>query len=749
LTYRILALIPLLILMVSCTSLFYRPVKKDLEARYRDFPTRGVPLLAKAEIRWNEYQVPYIKAETDRDCAFLLGMAHAHLRLGQMSLLREAANCRLAEHLGPLATGIDHTLRAMQLFTAVDGIQASLPPETLSWLGAYAEGVNYYQTELKDLPLEMRMLKIKPEPWTVKDIIRLGRLIAADVNWINYFSLLRLADEPRWPGYWELLKASGSGAVSSSDPLAFGPASLLRDYSRSGSNAYALAPDRTKSGGAVMASDPHLGLQLPNFWLIAGYECPSYHVLGLMFPGIPIVMVGRNDRIAWSGTNMRSASSDLFELKPGDLDSLTLTREKIRVRWWFDKTVELRRHPLGPVVSDAPYLRSGDKTFILRWVGHQPSDEMSALLKVNQAGDWSSFRAAFATYAVSGQNFVYADKDGHIGLVPAVRIPVRSYPRPPSLILSDSPETQWRGFLNATQLPFVYDPASGFVASANNKPVETEVPLGFFYSADDRVRRLREVLGGDQKADLSLLRGLQTDTCVPSARATARLMAAKLTARAAAALTPEEGRVIAALGDWDGSYGAGSKEPVYYQMLLYLFARSLYTEKYGKKLAGRLLGSDLINELVAAELGMIDATGLQRLELALSITARKHKRYANWGEMHRLAYKHLLGNIPLIGGRFRYGEVPVGGTSNSLMKTAHQLSDGRTYAAYGADARFISFLNDDDENYFALLGAQDGWLGGDGITNQLGLWERGEYMRIPFQWDKVQSAFSRRMTFVP
>jgi len=510
-----------------------------------------------------------------------------------------------------------------------------------------------------------------------------------------------------------------------------------------------VAQGKSGNGSAVMVSDPHLGLGLPNMWLIAGYECPSYHVLGLMFPSLPVVLIGRNERISFSGTNMRAASSDLYELGEEESGRLESSTRRIQVKGWFDKKVTLRRSEWGPVISDAALLGVKDRVYALRWVGHEASDEIHSALLMNRAGDWEEFQDAFAGYAVSGQNYLYADVEGNIGLVPAVRIPKRGYQRPQSLSFPASdPQAAWQGFLSSTELPDIFAPEEGFVASANNLPVQAEVPLGFFFSANDRIQRMQELLAEVDRIDLELISALHTDTYVRSAQLAARAFASAIRNLKGQAAPYQE--LALALDNWDGHYRAEQQEPVLFQILTYHFARSYYRELYGKKLGNSLLGSDQLFNHLLTDVQEADPGSLSpHLLKALERVTKDSRKYRNWGEMHRLEVKHNLGNLPLIGNRFRYGDYPAGGTTNSLMKTAHELSNRKTTSFYGANARFAAFLNDDTQNYFVLMGGQDGWVGSEGLTDQVPLWLKGEYLRIPFRWEDIQREFEYRSSLQP
>ena len=193
---------------------------------------------------------------------------------------------------------------------------AAMPTSSRRWLKRFVDGINNYQEQMRDAPTEYRILAIQPEPWSPEDVLTFGRLAGTDVNWLVWFNLLRLRARPDWPQIWARLVGTGGGAPpgpTANEDMA-GLGALLSQVSRSGSNSLAIAPSRTSTGAAIIASDPHLGLSLPNTWLIIGLKSPSYHVVGLMVPGLPVFAIGRNPWIAWGGTNMRASASDLIDV---------------------------------------------------------------------------------------------------------------------------------------------------------------------------------------------------------------------------------------------------------------------------------------------------------------------------------------------------------------------------------------------------------------------------------------------------
>ena len=184
------------------------------------------------------------------------------------------------------------------------------------WVRRFVDGVNHYQDSAAELPHDFAILGLEPEPWTVADVLAIGRLGGTDVNWLVWADLLALRARDDWPELWaRLVKEGGASFASFGGP---GHMAAMQEWlagvSRSGSNSVAVAGRRSATGGALMANDPHLGIFIPNVWLIAGVRSPSCHAVGLMAPGLPIFAIGRNRHIAWGGTNMRAASSDLYNV---------------------------------------------------------------------------------------------------------------------------------------------------------------------------------------------------------------------------------------------------------------------------------------------------------------------------------------------------------------------------------------------------------------------------------------------------
>jgi penicillin amidase len=738
-------------ILAGCAVLTPLPEPQTTEQRLAAMPLEGAPISAPVRIHWNDQQVPFLEAETDTDLAVALGMVHAHLRLGQMELARRLVRGRVAEMGGPLATDLDKSLRILNFGRGAKATLEMMPADTRAWLDGFVAGVNHYIAEVETLPHEHKVLGLARETWTAEDVIAIGRLGSTDVNWLIWFRMLDLHDRPDWPEIWARVTETGGESIPSIGPAAQDQESvfheLLLGFAKAGSNAVAVSGERTGTGSAMIASDPHLGVFLPNLWLLAGFKSPSYHAVGMMIPGVPFIALGRNERIAWGGTNMRALSTDLVDVSDLPESDFSARTEEIGVRWWFDTEMTVRESPYGPVVSDAPLVPSAGEgvAIALRWMGHQPSDEITAMLRVSEADDFARFRDALDGFHVPGQNMVYADAAGHIGQVMAVKLPARSTTPPADVLVSPNGADAWDNTVTAADLPFAFDPPEGYVASANNKPASADVAVGWHFSNDDRISRLRELLSGGATIGVADLEALQRDVYMASAVALRDLLLGQL-ARSGEILTPAQDAVAALLRDWDGHYDAGSRGALAFELTAYAFARSFLNEAERElmEVGGRF--DEQLGEAIADADPAQVATALVP---ALDRAATGLEEFTVWGDMHRMGLRHPLSFIPVVGDKYVFGNVPISGSSTTLMKTAHTDTDERHPTRFGSQSRHISDMSDPDANWFTLLGGQDGWLNSENFTDQFDFWLRGDYVQVPLRVETVEREFRHKMELRP
>lgn len=710
--------------MSSCSTLYTRlPRPSTLEQRLQAFTVEKWQVENELNIHWSKWGVPHIVAESDRDLAYGQGLVHAHLRAGQMELFRRLASGRLSESVGFIGKDIDQALRVLGFGRAIPVMKDALPEETRKYIEAYVLGFNDYMKQAPELPHEYKVLNWKWEPWGVEDVLLISRLAGIDVNWITMGAFLS--------------RGAGAEAQKAVD--------LIRGLSRfqkTGSNSWILSGEWTESGKPLIANDPHLGFTTPNLWLLVGLKSPGFEAVGFAIPGLPIVALGRNKSVSWGGTNMRSLSTDLVELNEEDIANSKWVEEKLNVRLGWDSTIKYRVSPHGPIVNDVNILGELDKTYALKWRGHQVSDEITSFLNAMRSSSVEEFQRAFEGYAVSGQNFVAADVQGNFGLVRAVEVPNRARTDNYPVVSSERASQSWAKIWGSQEIPKIYNPSVGYLGSANDEPRFANPVLGFDFSPPQRVERINQWMdnriagiqkGQAKKVGIQDFREFQMDTFSQ--------MSLDLKNGLLKHNVLKDSEYVALLSDWDAHYRIDSQAAVFFQAYIANVSEQLISPALEQSASAQALMSRKLPEVFEAP-EFIDAS-LKAEAKAKAVL----KKYPTWGEFHRMSVGHPLGNAPLIGSKYRFQEFGVSGGVETLFKTAHGLTDEKHTARYGAQARHISDLADVNANHFVLFGGNDGWFKSENYLDQVPLWQKGELIHVPLEEAEVKknAAFSQTL----
>ena len=591
-----------------------------------------------------------------------------------MELIRRVSQGRLAEMAGPLASGIDAGIRALDLDRAVPEIANNLPDDTRLWIQRYTAGVNDYRLSLDRRPADAVTLGFSyDEPWTVEDVLTIGRLASVDVHWGRWLGVLALREQEGYDDFTDRLWNFADSGLPSFGPEAPTDLSTLTDLGKTGSNAVVVSKDKSATGAALVATDPHLGIPVPNLWCAVGYRTPDRAAVGLTIPGLPFVLVGRNEKIAWTGTNMQASSSVLYKLEDGWTPERT-RQEQIGVRFWLDETAEIRESDHGPVLTDAPLLkRLGQGDIAMTWRGHFPSDEPTAFFRASSAQNWTQFREAFRPYAVSGQNMLYADAEGNIGQVMAIEaVPAAAAASRQGAVSPHDPDYQWNGGVPSPDLPAAFNPEAGFLVSANNVPARFTTPLVPQGNANDRIQRMTELLEPNHSITIDDLADLQLDTRSIAAARTARALAAKLEG---ADLSDRASMMIDELKDWNGDHDADTVGAATYQRALDALIDALYDGRYGEGIQSSIRSAPYASDFVREDLLSADP---QTVADAVNAAASEWIPGVPWGDVHRLRVAHPVGAVPLLGRFYTFGDHPYAGSTTTIFKAAHAVTPTAT-----------------------------------------------------------------------
>ncbi|HEX3993138.1 MAG TPA: penicillin acylase family protein, partial [Acetobacteraceae bacterium] len=408
----------------------------------------------------------------------------------------------------------------------------------------------------------------------------------------------------------------------------------------------------------------------------------------------------------------------------------------IAVRGVGMRHATLRESRFGPVISDVKRLGLQQPT-ALGWVGHQPSDELTAMLTMNRAEDFAAFRHALRGFAVQGYSFTYADATGRVGILRAGHVPAR--PGTPADILE--PASVLNDITSLAEATGVFDPREGFVVSANEDP-QTAVQAGFFFAPSDRALRQAALLDctGIERADLE---ALQKDVTSSSARQLRDALARRAT---------ELGlRLPQAVLDWNGCYDEESVGALAYEVLLAETADMVI----GKAILAPVLAVWTSRALVASTLlGTPNALLRRGLSHGAKRAAQAISKGKCWGDAHLLHLAHPLARLPIWGRKFGVHIFGVPGSNDTLYKTGHGPARcGRRQSGhrvtYGSSARHLADFVDPDANFVIIMGGQDGWIGSVNATDQIPLWREGRYLRLPLTSACVAASFGRLTQLTP
>ncbi|HSR42607.1 MAG TPA: penicillin acylase family protein, partial [Longimicrobiales bacterium] len=439
-------------------------------------------LSSPVEVRWDSLGVPHVWAETLEDAVFAQGWLHARDRLWQMELFGRVLEGRLSELFGERTLPSDRFLRTVGLARAAEGTVASLDPETRRVLEAYAAGVDAAVDGWEGpLPPEFVLLRARPEPWSVRRVVGMEKIMAWDLA--EYGETLSLAlarralDDagwghvrPRYPDWGPVIVEDPDRSAGVEDappaPRSFLPsdpallvgaripdparAFLSRGSVVRASNAWVVGGERSRSGRPILANDMHLGLDAPTLWYLIALHAPGLDVVGMSLPGAPGIVAGRTRGVAWGFTNGSVDDSDFFVeradsadpsryLTPGGSAPFAVRTEVIRVRGRGEDTLRVRSTRHGPVITPVEP-RAGSELLAFRWVGHEPSTTAAAILAMNRARTAREFVRALSRFSNPHQNVVFADTAGAFGYWLAGRVPLRAGGRVPLL-----PVPGWTG----------------------------------------------------------------------------------------------------------------------------------------------------------------------------------------------------------------------------------------------------------------------------------------------------------------
>ncbi|GAB3927135.1 penicillin acylase family protein [Mucilaginibacter myungsuensis] len=738
-------------------------------------------LQGKVIIRYDEHMIPHIFAGNDHDLYYAQGYVTATDRLWQMDIQTRSASGRLAEVVGPKALGIDrHHRRMGMVYGAEKSINEMMKdPKLEVMIQAYTDGINAYIHSLwpRDYPLEFKLLGYKPEAWKPIDcaflLKQMTETLAGGTQSPEMTNVLRKfgpdTTKDLFPDYpfredpiipedtkWDfqalpLPKASADLLTTLVSPI--DPQPKVEGL---GSNNWAIAGSKTKSGYPILANDPHLNLTLPSIWFQVQLHAPGINVNGVSIPGAPGVIIGYNDKVSWGVTNVDADVLDYYQIKFRDSsrneywyknkwNNTTKRVERIDVRnaeTLFD-TVVYTHH--GPVVYETLAQRPEFKNNVpvacaVRWIAHERSKDLLAFYLLNRAQNYDDYRTALSQYSGPAQNFIFASADKDIAITVNGKFPLKYKDQGKFILDGSNPNDDWHGWIPFEQNPTAKNPARGFLSSANQSSTDTKYPyyLNWSFVPYERGKRINERLRVMTDATVDSMRSIQNDNYSIMAQDALPMM---LDLLGKTNLNADQQIVLNHLKKWNKYYDANSLGASIFDTWWHKFYGMIWDDEFGgdglvppsrDRTVKLLLGehsSKWIDNIKTPERETLPMLIVNSYKAAVDQLYKNHGKPGEaweWGRV-KSTYINHLGNVPGMG----LGNFIAGGYGSSV----NALIDG-----HGPSWRMVVQMGPTVQGYGILPGGQSGNPGSVYFNDMLPTWQAGQLQPLVFLHSATESS---------
>jgi penicillin amidase len=774
----------------ACLSQVLSPVSQKRLPRLSG-QVQHAGLHKPVHIRRDQWGIPHIVASNRADLFFAQGYTHAQDRLWQMEVNRRAAAGRLAEILGKQALATDRLTRTLGFSRLGHDSWKNTTDRVRADVTSYIAGVNAYLNLKTKLPVEFTLLRHEPEEWTVQDSGRFGRFMIWPLSHVWSGKLIRAQLLAKIGPY---LAAELEVSYPESNPItlpvgiefnalkidgmfrsAKGP--LLGKAmigGSQGSNGWVIAGNRCVSGKPILCNDMHLPISTPSLWYFNHLACAGgaedrgdFHATGVSLPGMPYVLVGHNEDIAWGATVSFLDNEDLFVEKldlsgpqrylyKGEWRPLKTFTERIRIRGKPDYIEEVRETHHGPVISNI--LPTNGQTLALQSVALQPEEGFEGFARLDEARGWDDFVRATNSIRVPPINLLYADTTGNIGYYVSGQVPIRAKGQGQIPVPGWSGDYEWLGYIPFEEMPHALNPKQGFIVSANNRIVGPDYPhyLGVSWRNGFRARRITELLKTHDKVSVEACRNHHSDVMSISGQEFTHRLADLHSEN------PQANISLDILKTWDGALDSEDCGGAVYKVMLNKLARAILLPRLGRELLAAFLGEGIdpvlypFNELhgqwPATILRLLDkpdsdwwAPDYDQAGVLISCLAET-TRYLQeklgpdsggwqWGQLHQIKFNHIMAGQPALDKVFSHGPFQVGGDPDTVAQTSVVKDNPGDNIA--ASYRQIIDMGDLASSIAMHVPGQSGNLASPHYGNLIQPWLEGLY--YPMTWTEEQS----------
>lgn len=722
------SLIMVVIILIVISSWIFWMFKKEVPKIQGAIKINGLD--GQVTVVRDKNGVPHIKAANDHDLYLAQGFITAQDRLFQMDLSRRQASGELSEVVGKATVHQDEFFRTFGLRRAAEASYNAYNPHAKQVLQWYAEGVNAFIKDAEKtnhLPVAFHLLGYKPKPWTPIDSLTIGKYMAFDLggHWegqafrsylLQNFSKAKALD--LFPSYPKdapsIIQANKDNPMDLSELSAY----AVKPNPFNGSNNWVVSGKKTASGKPYLANDPHLGLSTPSIWYETHLQSPSVNVSGVVFAGIPGIVVGHNSHIAWGVTNVGPDVQDLYIEKQspnhpneflymGKWEKAKILHEEIKVKGKkaIPYQVTITRH--GPIISDFAHDHHSGTKLAMRWTALDPTTELQAILMMDQSSNWNDFKKALTYFQAPAQNFVFASDKGTIAYRANGLIPIRKKGNGQIPVPGWTNDYGWKGYIPWNKLPTIVNPSEGFIATANNKVVTDQYPYHITdtWAQPYREERIRQFLQSKPVFTISDMETLQFDHKDMQAEEFIPMLLPRLESQKTK-LRPIDKQAIALLNHWNKIDAKNASAPLVFRLWMKTIPSTLFKGEIKTNMLELFDGeAQVVDQLIRhaakgnpgpwiSEHGGLDSVLLTSFQAAVDRARKLQGSDPSkwvWGDFHQVNFPHpLSAKKPL---NYIYNPtkpVSIGGSSVTVGAAAWNLQTGRV--THGAPWRSVTDL---------------------------------------------------------
>ncbi|HBI00999.1 MAG TPA: penicillin acylase family protein [Flavobacterium sp.] len=746
-------------------------------------------------VYFDDYGVPHIYAQSQKDAMTTLGYVHAQDRLWQMELMRRIAPGRLSELFGSVMLKNDKFFAGLGIDEDSEKAIAQLDKNSESYqlTLAYLGGINQFLEEGPS-PIEFQLVGVPKEKFTIKDVYNI-------FGYMSFSFAMAQKSDPLMTDIrdelgMDYLKDFGiDGSLAHTKLKSFkGKSEAYSEISKSvasllenspvppfiGSNSWVVGPQKTKSGKVLFANDPHIGFSQPCTWYEAHIVTPDYEMYGYYLAGTPFPLLGHNRQYAYGLTMFENDDMDLFletnnpenenqyQTKEG-FNNYQIIEKVIKVKDSSDVVLKVKKSHHGPLLNGLVDGLKEDKPISMWWTYLQHKNQiLDAVYSLCHAKNVEDFHQSIELIAAPGLNIMYGDAKGNIAWITSGKLYKMPENVNPNFILNGANgEDEQKEYYEFSENPYAINPTCNYVYSANNQvePIDDYLYPGY-YLPEDRAKRIVQLLEPKNdwtKEDFMKMINDDQSSVAPS------IVQSILSGINQNDLSENEKNALNQLKNWNGSNGLTDVAPTIYNQFLFYYLKNTFEDELGKDRFDILLTTHLLKQMIAFQIANEESPWWDNsstkdkkesrneiLTLSFQQTiSNLEKKLGNqvsgwtWNKVHTVEHKHPLGEVAALRSYFNVGPFEINGSNeviNNLMFTFTEAGNHQVKA--GPSTRRIIDFSDIQNSVSILPTGQSGNPLSEHYKNQAELYNQGKFRKMKMNKKEIEAS-SRKLVFKP